>query len=477
MPQDMAHVQRRPIPTYTSSAKSTMLHVCPLPDDRDPTSSGTTLPQPTAEAQTEYPPTAQAPELEAVGEGEVQPEGDVFPEAEATDLPVASSDVPEVTTTAPSVSTGSTQASSMILENSQVTTITASSTQEPSTIPEATTSNPDDSDINTEDVTAGPQLQDIQDPSISVSPAEPDALTTNVPSSTDAVQDDTAGGVTADPLNVTPALSDATSKPQDKPEPSKPSPAKPGSSKPETKPVGSLTIDDSRDYQAGQKCSYHQKTNCIKVKFCNSQRWDLLALLISYSFYTSSCRNPSLYFILQPALWAQLVLNGIKFRKGPRTSCSTTWEWTQSVIAWFLCITACFIQTDGFLTNVSFFFPQMTATTQICAAGGPSAEPLRWRTERLLFSEVSANQAAATRVCSQWIYLQILSCVYPDSSLTFEGAEGISVCLFTQELGLTVLLFTFSATSYIKWKYVTFVLLVYIYRTTTERNSTFTYCK
>ncbi|KAM8745527.1 proteoglycan 4b [Acanthopagrus schlegelii] len=219
-------------------------------DDRDPTSSGTTLPQPTAEAQTEYPPTAQAPELEAVEEGEVQPEGDVFPEAEATDLPVASSDVPEVTTTAPSVSTGSTQASSMVLENSQVTTITASSTQEPSTIPEATTSNPDDSDINTADVTAGPQLQDIQDPSISVSPAEPDALTTNVPSSTDAVQDDTTGGVTADPLNVTPALSDATSKPQDKPEPSKPSPAKPGSSKPETKPVGSLTIDDPRDYQA-----------------------------------------------------------------------------------------------------------------------------------------------------------------------------------------------------------------------------------
>lgn len=250
-------------------------HVCPPPDDRDPTSSGTTLPQPTAEAdhvssqppptsapQTEYPPTAKDPELEAIGEGEMQLEDDIFPEAEATDLPVASSDVPEVTTTAPSVSTGPTQASSTVLENSQVTTITASSTQEPTPIPEATTSNPDDSDINAEDVTAGPQLQDIQDPSIAVSPAEPNALTTHIPSSTDAEQDDTTGGVTADPRNVTPdptkpALPDAISKPQYKPEPDKPSPAKPSSSKPETKPVGSLTIDDSRDYQAGQKCSYH----------------------------------------------------------------------------------------------------------------------------------------------------------------------------------------------------------------------------
>uniref|UniRef100_A0A671WNE2 Proteoglycan 4b n=1 Tax=Sparus aurata TaxID=8175 RepID=A0A671WNE2_SPAAU len=200
----------------------------------------------------------------------MQLEDDIFPEAEATDLPVASSDVPEVTTTAPSVSTEPTQASSTALENSQVTTITASTTQEPTPIPEATTSNPDDSDINAEDVTAGPQLQDIQDPSISVSPAELDALTTHIPSSTEVEQDDTTGGITADPLNVTPdptkpALPDATSKPQDKPEPNKPSPAKPSSSKPETKPVGSLTIDDSRDYQAGQKCSYHWARKQIMV--------------------------------------------------------------------------------------------------------------------------------------------------------------------------------------------------------------------
>ncbi|XP_073332283.1 proteoglycan 4b isoform X2 [Pagrus major] len=237
-------------------------------DDRDPTSSGTTLPQPTTEAdhvssqtpptsapQTEHSPTANNPELEAIGEGHMQLEVDIISEAEATDLPVASSDVPEVTTTAPSVSTGPTQASSTAPENSQVTFITASSTQESTPIPEATTSNPDDSDINKEDVTAGPQFQDIEDPSISVSPAEPDALTTHIPSSTDAVQDDTADDVTADQLNVTPdptkpTLSDATSKPQDKPEPYKPPPSKPSSSKPEKKPLVSLNIDDSRDYQA-----------------------------------------------------------------------------------------------------------------------------------------------------------------------------------------------------------------------------------
>lgn len=253
-------------------------HDCLPPDASDSTSSsdaGTTLPQPTTPVdhvssqpiptsvpQTGYSPTANTQELEMIGQAEAGPEDDAFPEAQNPDQNVASM-VP-------------TEASSTVLDNSQVATIPASSTLDPTPIPEATTS-PDDAQNNADDVTTGPQspLADLEDPSISVSPAglgdlpELDALTTHIPTSTDAVQDDTTddvtpGGTAADPLNATPdptkpAPPEATSKPKDKPDPHKPSPVKPTlakpSSKPETKPLDvaqTLNIDDPRDYQAGK---------------------------------------------------------------------------------------------------------------------------------------------------------------------------------------------------------------------------------
>lgn len=141
-----------------------------------------------------------------------------------------------------------------------------------------------------------------------------------------------------------------------------------------------------------------------------------------------------------------------------------------------VCVCYCvFYPNRWFPHKCVLFFPQMTATIQICAAGGLSAEPLRWRTEQLLFSEVSANRAAATRVCSQWICLQILSCVYPDSSLTFERAEGSSVCLFTQELNSCFVVCIFCD---IKWKCVTCFTRIYSSGNHWWNvNSTFTYCK
>ncbi|XP_039666460.1 proteoglycan 4b isoform X2 [Perca fluviatilis] len=267
----------------------------------DPTISsetGTTLPHPTAAAdhvsrqpsptsgpQTEYSPTADTPELQTAGQGEVQPEGDVLPD----DPTVASSDESDVTTlpsntasytpVAP-VSAGATLGPFTVLENSQVTTISAS-TLDLTPNPEATTSNagPDDTEKNTESVTTGPpsSLADLEDPSTSVSPAGPgdlpelEAPITHIPSSTEAVQDDTTdevtAGVTTKPLNVTPDPTKpttpiATLKPQAKPDPYnplpvKPTPAKPTlakpSSKPETKPqdtAQTLNIDNSRNYQA-----------------------------------------------------------------------------------------------------------------------------------------------------------------------------------------------------------------------------------
>ncbi|XP_070816531.1 proteoglycan 4b isoform X1 [Chaetodon trifascialis] len=253
----------------------------------DPTSSpesGTTVPQPTAAGDPVsseptptsevYSPTDNGPELEMTGQPEALPEDDIFPEALSTDLTVASSDRPEVTTAAsntPSVSTGPTMDSSTVLENSPGTSTPASSTLEPTPIPDGTTSNPqpDESERNEEDVTTGPPLPDLEDPSTSVSPAgsenlsELDALTTHIPTSTGAAQDDVTPEVTtADPQKVNPdptepTLSETTSKPQDKPEPYKPLPAKPAlakpSSKPETKPLDTaqtLSVDDPRDYQA-----------------------------------------------------------------------------------------------------------------------------------------------------------------------------------------------------------------------------------
>ncbi|KAK9519562.1 hypothetical protein VZT92_022285 [Zoarces viviparus] len=269
----------------------------------DSTSSsdpGTTLPHPTTAAdfsqptptsvpQTEYSPTADTLELETASQAEVQPEDDIS----SKDLTVAPSDEPEVTTLSitasytpvATISTGPTQSSSTVLENSQVTTIPAS-TLNPTPIPEATTSNePDDTENNTDSVTTGPpsSLADLEDPPTTVSPegygdlVELDALTTHIPSSTDGVQHDTTdevtpGTTTANPVNVTPdptkpAPSEVPSKPQDQPDPNKPSPAKPTlakptlakptlakpSSKPETKPLDTaqtLNTDNPRDYQA-----------------------------------------------------------------------------------------------------------------------------------------------------------------------------------------------------------------------------------
>ncbi|XP_044055124.1 proteoglycan 4b isoform X2 [Siniperca chuatsi] len=251
-------------------------------DASDPTSStdpGTTLPQPTTAVdhvssqpsptsvpQTEYSPTATTLDHETVGQAEEQPEDDIFPEAQNTDPTVASSDKPEVTTLL--FSTAS---------YPPVASVSTGPTLDPTPIPEATASNPkpDDIEDNAEDVTPGPpsSLADLEDPSNSITPAasrnlsELDALTTHILSSTDAVQDDTTDDATprvttAEPLNVTPELtkpttSEATSKPQDKPDPVKPTPAKPTlakpSSKPETKPLDStaqtLTVDDPRNYQ------------------------------------------------------------------------------------------------------------------------------------------------------------------------------------------------------------------------------------
>ncbi|KAG8003165.1 Proteoglycan 4 [Nibea albiflora] len=220
-------------------------------DARDPASSsdaGTTLsqpttaadhvssqPAPTSVAQTENSPTANTPEFEIITEVQTK------------------------------VSTGPTQGSSTVLENSEVTTISASTTLQPTSTPIVSNPEPDDTEIKAEDVTTRPPALDLKDPSISVSPAgnlsEPDALTTHIPTSTEPVQDDVTPEVTtADPPNVTtdptkPTTS-ATSKPQDlKPEPYKPLPAEPAVAKPkpEAKPLDTeqtLNREEPRDYQA-----------------------------------------------------------------------------------------------------------------------------------------------------------------------------------------------------------------------------------
>ncbi|XP_027145833.1 proteoglycan 4b isoform X2 [Larimichthys crocea] len=224
-------------------------------DANDPASSsdaGTTLPQPTTAVdhvssqpastsvpQTGNSPTANTPEIDIITEA--QSKDDIFPEAQNTDP----SDKPEVITTdaVTSVSTGPTQGSSTVLENTEVTTISASTTLHPTPTPTISNPKPDDTEIKAEDVTTQPLTPDLKDPSISVSPAgnlsEPDALTTHIPTSTKPVQDDVTPGVTTtDPPNVTtdptkPTTSEATSKPQDlKPKPYKPPPAEPTAAKP-----------------------------------------------------------------------------------------------------------------------------------------------------------------------------------------------------------------------------------------------------
>ncbi|KAM7409721.1 hypothetical protein PAMA_001285 [Pampus argenteus] len=175
------------------------------------------------------------------------------------------------TTTHPpvaSVFTEVTQDSSTALEDSPVTTTPASTLLDSTPIPETITSDPQPEAIedNSDDATTGPSssLPDLQDPSTSVSPAaETDSLTTHVPALTDAAQADPADDVTpggtiaADPVKVTPDVTNPqpsapTSKPQDKPDPNKPLLTKP-TSKPETKPLDTsqtLSIDSAKDYQA-----------------------------------------------------------------------------------------------------------------------------------------------------------------------------------------------------------------------------------
>ncbi|KAM7011948.1 proteoglycan 4b [Tautogolabrus adspersus] len=248
-------------------------------DAGDPTSSGTTPPQPTIAAVSSVPvsnsePPRDNPEpvTEATSKGAVSPEG------QNTDPSVISTNEPEDTTlplnttydpTEASVSTGPTQ------DSSAVSTSPASSTQDPTPIPTTATSALGPDVDNKEDFTTEPptSLPDLEDPSIGVSPSdstkpsEPDALTTNLPTSTEtsldvATEDVTPAKTTADPLIVTPDPTkptrlEETSKPQDKPDlfkpkPVKPAPAKP-SSKPETKPLDpaqTINVDNPRDYQA-----------------------------------------------------------------------------------------------------------------------------------------------------------------------------------------------------------------------------------
>ncbi|KAM4548850.1 proteoglycan 4b isoform 2-T2 [Odontesthes bonariensis] len=157
------------------------------------------------------------------------------------------------------VTTINTQDSNTVLETSQVTTVPTSSTL--ASNPEETTSNP-----NTEDITSDPPflLKEPEDPTTPISPggagnlSELDEITTHIPPSTAAVQDDTTKNVTpevttADALKVTmeptsPPDSGPASKPQGKPDPHKLKPTP----KPDTKPLDTqtLNLDNTRDYQA-----------------------------------------------------------------------------------------------------------------------------------------------------------------------------------------------------------------------------------
>lgn len=216
---------------------------------------GTAPPQPTT---AEHNPSQATPaQLEVTMEAEILPEDDISPEAQNINATAAPGDMPQATSMAPnptvaSVSTGPTQGSSTVLENSQVTSTPASSTPEPTAVPEATTPNPD-TIINEEHASTAPP------------PQEQDDVTTHIPAPTDAAQEDTLDDITpgvtnGDSVNVTPDATKATSNPQEKPRPYKPPPAKPvltkPNSKPEVKPMGpaqAANIDDPRDYQAGKK--------------------------------------------------------------------------------------------------------------------------------------------------------------------------------------------------------------------------------
>lgn len=263
-----------------------------------PADSGTTLPQSTTAAdqptseptpssvtQTVFSPTANADELQTVGQEVEQSLDDSVPEAQNID-PAASGDNPPTDSPVATASTGPTL----------VTGTPASSTLEPESITEATTLPPD---TQTKDVTASPVPQDIDEqtnaipqptdeaqdeikddskPEATASPPntqtnaedvtagpvpqDVDEQTTASPEPADQAQDDTKDDnkpevATADPLDVTPEPSKAPPKPQDKPAPSKLPPAKPAqdkpSSKPEIKPLNPApSVDDTTGYQAGK---------------------------------------------------------------------------------------------------------------------------------------------------------------------------------------------------------------------------------
>lgn len=271
------------------------------PEINDPTISGTTPPPPTTAAVSikpsspAEPPRGDSPDsnilepnTEVPPEGDVSPdpntqepeleglsEGDMSPEAQNVDPTVTSTDRPDVTTSAASSSTEASASTEPTQDSSSDSTSPVTSALDTTPNPTATTSAPRPEDATTVVVpTEAPSSQpDLGDSLTSVSPTdsslptEPDA--TNTPSSTDSVQDDTTvdvqpEGTTTGSLNLTPVPTkptetEATSKPQEKPEVFKPLPVpvkpalnKPGT-KPEAKPLDThqtLSVDDPRDYQA-----------------------------------------------------------------------------------------------------------------------------------------------------------------------------------------------------------------------------------
>uniref|UniRef100_A0A665W9R6 Proteoglycan 4b n=1 Tax=Echeneis naucrates TaxID=173247 RepID=A0A665W9R6_ECHNA len=142
------------------------------------------------------------------------------------------------------------------LQTSLAPTTPDSSTIGPTVTPDMSTSNPTPGDTGNQsaDATASPPSVLTSTSVSSVGPgtlSELDAAISHVPSSTPAVQDDTAENTTpqattAGPTEVKP--SQPTSKPQDKPNQNKPAPTKPSQAKPIPKPE--IHINDARDYQA-----------------------------------------------------------------------------------------------------------------------------------------------------------------------------------------------------------------------------------
>lgn len=244
--------------------------------------------------QTVFSPTANAEELQTVGQEVEQSWDDSVPEAQNIDPTAASGDNAEATPTVSPVATASTGPTPDSDTNSVVTDTPASSTLEPDSIPEATTS-PPDTQTKAEDVTASPVPQDVDEqttagpqstdqaqdeitddskPEATASPSDTqtnaeEVATRPAPQDVDEqteptgqAQDDTKHDnkpevATADPLDVTAEPTKAPPKPQDKPAPSKLPPAKPAqdkpSSKPEIKPLDPApSVDDTAGYQAGK---------------------------------------------------------------------------------------------------------------------------------------------------------------------------------------------------------------------------------